>query len=320
MPRIFGCVACFLLLVTTAAFAAEVPALRPPAVPLVTFDPYLSVWSEADRLTDDTTRHWTHAEHALVSLIRIDGKPFRLMGDDPRDVPALPQTGLRVLPTRSIYDFDDGRVHVTLTFMTAALPDDLDVYARPLSYITWQVRSVDGASHAVSMYDSVSSQLAVNSRDQKVTWGRERGGRADGAARRHRGAGGVETARRRHAHRLGLRLPGGARRRGEGGHRRGRGGARPIHQPGNAAGTRRRQACRGRRTRTSRSWRSRSTWGASAPSRCRGTRWSPTTRCTRSTSSAGGCGPTGGGTARRPPTCCRRPRRITPARRAVRGL
>ena len=48
-------------------------ALRPPAVPLVTFNPYLSIWSEADRLTDDVTRHWTRHEHPLVQALRVSG-------------------------------------------------------------------------------------------------------------------------------------------------------------------------------------------------------------------------------------------------------
>ena len=146
--------------------------LRPPAVPLVTFDPYLSIWSEADKLTDKNTEHWTHREQSLVSLIRVDGKTYRLMGNDPANVPAFAQVGLRVTPTRSIYDFEQAGLHVTLTFMTAALPHDLDVFSRPLSYLTWDVRSLDGASHDVSLYDSTSSELVVNETDERVVWSR----------------------------------------------------------------------------------------------------------------------------------------------------
>ena len=154
------------------AGAAE-PAFRPPAVPLVASDPYESIWSEADHLNDDVTRHWTHHAHSLISLIRIDGKTYRLMGKSPEAAPPFPQTGVSVQPTRSIYDFDDGPVHVTLTFLTPLIPHDRDVLTRPVTYITWKVSSKDGAPHSVSIFDSASSELAVHSTDQKVQWARE---------------------------------------------------------------------------------------------------------------------------------------------------
>lgn len=164
-------------------------AFRPPAVPLVVSDPYLSIWSEADKLTDDVTRHWTHRPHALGSLIRIDGKTYRLMGVTPanrldgeayrsfgvkpiENIPPLPQNGVHVLPTRSIYDFENAQVHVTLTFLTPLLPHDLDVLARPVTYLTWNVRARDGRSHDVALYDSVSGEITVNTPDEKVTWKR----------------------------------------------------------------------------------------------------------------------------------------------------
>ncbi len=58
-------------------------------------------------------------------MIRVDGQTFRLMGANPAPVPALPQMGLRVLPARTIYDFENPTVHVTLTFTTAKLPSEL---------------------------------------------------------------------------------------------------------------------------------------------------------------------------------------------------
>ena len=55
-------------------------ALNPPATPLLTIDPYTSVWSFGDRLNGDATRHWTGQSQQLNGLIRVDGKPFRFMG------------------------------------------------------------------------------------------------------------------------------------------------------------------------------------------------------------------------------------------------
>ena len=173
LPAALAAAAASVLLAGGVRAADSGTEFRPPAVPLVTFDPYLSVWSEADHLNDKNTQHWTHREHSLVSLIRVDGQAYRLMGDDPDAVPALPQTGLQVTPTRSIYQFENPSVHVTLTFMTPALPSDLDTLARPVTYLTWDVRSVDGKTHTVSVYDSVSSELAVNTPTQKVQWERE---------------------------------------------------------------------------------------------------------------------------------------------------
>lgn len=164
------------LAVLALPLTAAEPTLRPPAVPLVTYNPFLSIWSGADRLTDRNTMHWTHRDQPLVSLVRIDGQTSRLMGASPADLPAFPQTGLRTTPTRSLYDFDDGHVHVALTFLTTALPDDLEATSRPGSYLTWSVKSVDGAAHSVQLYDSTSGLLSVNLPAEPVVWARETAG------------------------------------------------------------------------------------------------------------------------------------------------
>ena len=57
---------------------------------------------------------------------------------------------------------------MTLTFLTPALPSDLDALARPATYLTWEIRSADGRPHAVQIYFDCGTELAVNTPDQKV--------------------------------------------------------------------------------------------------------------------------------------------------------
>ena len=155
-----------------AAFLPAAEAIRPPAVPLITHDPYFSLWSAADRLTDDWPKHWTGRTQAMAAFIRIDGKPYRVMGPSPRRVPALAQAGLQVSPTRTVYTFRDAGIELGLTFLSPLLASDLDILSRPVSYVTFEARAVDGASHAVALYMDATAEIAVNDTTQSVVWSR----------------------------------------------------------------------------------------------------------------------------------------------------
>jgi hypothetical protein len=162
----------FFLLQLAALGVVECADFRPPAVPLVTHDPYFSIWSMADHLTDQPTKHWTGAVQSLTSLVRVDGKVYRIMGADPQGTPALPQTHLEVLPTHTIYQFEGAGIHVDLTFLTPALPDDLDILSRPATYLTWRIHSLDSKPHDVAIYFDAGTEIAVNTRDEPVEWSR----------------------------------------------------------------------------------------------------------------------------------------------------
>ena len=162
-------------LLPAAEESTKLPAFRPPAVPLVTSDPFLSVWSFNDRLHDGDTRHWTGKPHTLMALVRIDEKPYRLMGSRPADVPALEQTGLEVLPTRTIYHFQGAGVRLVLTFTTPMLPDDLDVLSRPVTHVTFEAwpSDADLRPRRVSAMLLAGGDLAVNEPGQAVVARRE---------------------------------------------------------------------------------------------------------------------------------------------------
>ena len=163
----------FLTLAFSSALAS-LPAFahRPPAVPLITHTPYFSVWSDNDHLTDGPTRHWTGSPQPFSSLVRVDGKPFRIMGAQPRNTPAMEQTSLVVTATHTRYTFRGAGVELELSFFTPAFPQDMDLMSRPVTYLTWTAHSLDASQHTVDVLLDVSPMIAVNEETEPVTWGR----------------------------------------------------------------------------------------------------------------------------------------------------
>jgi hypothetical protein len=163
---------CLLALAAALAPALALAQQRPPAVPLIAHNPYFSVWSMADHLTDEDTKHWTGTAQPIAGLARIDGQTYRFMGAMPRSAPAMQQTSLEVTPTRTIYTFQAAQVTLTVTFFTPAFPKDLDLLSRPVTYLTFAVTSE--AAHDVTLLVDADPLIAVNTRDEEVTWGRSR--------------------------------------------------------------------------------------------------------------------------------------------------
>lgn len=154
-------------------------SIRPAAVPLVLSDPFFNVWSVADCLYDDSTRHWTGERNALVGIIDIDGVLYRfcgkadVLGNRPNVEPQpMDQISLSVSALSTEYIFEKSGAELTVTFTSPILPDDFDMISRPLTYVRYEIRSVDGATHKIKIYTDITGEWCVNRPSEEVRRGK----------------------------------------------------------------------------------------------------------------------------------------------------
>jgi hypothetical protein len=83
------------------------------------------------------------------------------------------QQSVNVLPTQTYYTFTCGPIELDLIFTAPLLMDDLALMSTPVNYLSYQVRSTDGASHDVQLYLEATPQWAVNEVFQPITVAKE---------------------------------------------------------------------------------------------------------------------------------------------------
>ncbi len=86
MKRLFIALLCILSLTCNAQEAefftpVHQNALRLPAVPLITVDPYFCLWSKYDQLYDGSVTHWSGVKKPLNGALYVDNKAYRFMGE-----------------------------------------------------------------------------------------------------------------------------------------------------------------------------------------------------------------------------------------------
>ncbi len=110
-----------------------------------------------------------------IHLINTAGGRFLDFGlvdrlkDNAEKVQVAKQKSVDINATQTIYNFTCGKIDLKLTFTSPLLMNDLGLFARPVSYVSYQVKANDGKTHQVKVYLSASSNIAVYRPAQEVT-------------------------------------------------------------------------------------------------------------------------------------------------------
>ncbi|MET0463284.1 MAG: DUF4965 domain-containing protein [Chitinophagaceae bacterium] len=89
---------------------------KAPAYPLVTHDPYFSIWSNTDKLNESPTKHWTGEDHSLLGMIKVDGKIYRVIGKESKSYKSILPTGEEELYTAKFTTANPGKEWAKPTF------------------------------------------------------------------------------------------------------------------------------------------------------------------------------------------------------------
>lgn len=108
------------------------------SIPLITHDPFFSVWSPSDCLYERDTMHWSGQIQKLKAAIVIDGREYVFLGcKEENDY--IPQKSIDVTATATEYLFENEDVILRCRFTSPLLLDDMLLTSRPCTYVDFEV-------------------------------------------------------------------------------------------------------------------------------------------------------------------------------------
>lgn len=120
------------------------------AYPLLTIDPFISVWSYTEKPATAETRMWWGQVKRLTLTATVDGVEYALMGRR-KDLPHGEVQLIDTTPTCTTMAFACGGAAVEISFRAPFLMDDLDMMSTPINFVDISVSGLDEKQHAASV-------------------------------------------------------------------------------------------------------------------------------------------------------------------------
>ena len=120
------------------------------AYPLITMDPFLSVWSYTEQPALRETQHWCGQVKRLTLSVTVDGTEYAMMGrfkySKRAEIKLIDAT-----PTCTKYVYAAGGAAVEVCFRAPFLLDDLDLTSTPVNFVDFKAYSLDDSRHEVTV-------------------------------------------------------------------------------------------------------------------------------------------------------------------------
>jgi len=131
---------------------------RAASIPLITHDPYFSIWCPHDSLNGGDPRHWCGQRQKLRGYVHAGKETYCFLGD-PECHKTIGQTGLDVTATSTTYTFENDALWLQVRFTSPLLLDDMVLVSRPCTYVDFTARAKNGQTVTVDFV--VSDDLVV---------------------------------------------------------------------------------------------------------------------------------------------------------------
>lgn len=139
--------------------------LRAPSIPLITIDPYFSVWSRDEIINFYETEHWTNKPNNIIGTVFVDDKEYLFLGYD-RDVIKLEQKTIDIDAFSTTVVMENDIISLNLKFTSPVLINDLELLTRPVSYLAVDYKLKDNKNHNVKIDIRVSDELCLDEAGQ----------------------------------------------------------------------------------------------------------------------------------------------------------